>query len=378
MIHILIIKGYFRNSIFYGYVGDLMICIYSPSEKIWGGGQIYIENLCRYMNEKGLATVIATSEPHTFSCPTMTMDSVASKAKRLSSSLDLAKTLRQSGVKVIVLNDLSSLWLAPMFKLQGFKVVSLLHMYLQKKNPAGLGHSTSEYRLLRLSSYFCNKVFSVNKENLQTFPVKVDFVGNFISPWFFSESKASKKYDLAIISRLSKEKNIPLFVKLIERLNSSKAEPIKALILGRGEERESIVKAIKLAGLEDNIELCDWADREELPIVYDSVKCFAITSHHEGFATTLLEAHARGIPAITTKSAGFCAEFIEGFGYTTGISFVPEDVDSLAFQQKVLSLIEHADDYYEPCINKAKIFSEDKVLGQISAGIESLISKNTR
>lgn len=29
-----------------------MICIYSPSEKIWGGGQIYIEGLCRYMNEK--------------------------------------------------------------------------------------------------------------------------------------------------------------------------------------------------------------------------------------------------------------------------------------------------------------------------------------
>lgn len=357
---------------------NLDVCIYSPSENIWGGGQIYIENLCRYMNDKGLNTVIATSEPHTFSCPTMTMDSVASKAKRLSSSLVLAKTLRQSSVKVIVLNDLSSLWLAPMFKLQGFKVISLLHMYLQKKNAAGLGHTSTEYRLLRFSSYFCNKLFSVNKENLQAFPVKVEFVGNFISSWFFGEPKDSKKYDLAIISRLSKEKNIPLFVKIIERLNSSKAEPIKALILGRGEERENIVKAIKLAGLEDNIELRDWAVREELPIVYDSVKCFAITSHHEGFATTLLEAQARGIPAITTKSAGFCAEFIEGFGSTTGISFVPEDVDSLEFQQKVLSLIEHADDYYDTCINKAKIFSEDKVLGQISAGIESLISKKTR
>lgn len=207
-------------------INNLQVCIYSPSENIWGGGQIYIENLCRYMNDKGLTTVIATSEPDTFSCPTITMDSVASKAKRLSSSLYLAKTLKRSGIKIIVLNDLSSLWLAPIFRLQGFKVVSLLHLYLQKRNAAGLGHRDAEYHLLRFSSRFCDKVFSVNKENLQVFPVKIEFVGNFISPWFFGEHKAAKKYDLGIISRLSSEKNIPLFIELISRLNSKSAEPI--------------------------------------------------------------------------------------------------------------------------------------------------------
>lgn len=355
-----------------------MICIYSPSEKIWGGGQIYIEGLCRYMNDKGLPAVIATPEPESFSCPVMTIDSVSSKAKRLSSSFSLAATLKRSGIKIIVLNDLSSLWLAPIFKLYGIKVVSLLHMYLQKKNAVGLGHSDAEYKLLRLSSRFCDKVFSVNKENIQAFPVEVEFVGNFISPWFFGESTVSKKYDLAIISRLSKEKNIPLFIKIIERLNSNRPEPIKALILGRGEEKERIVKEIKLAGLEDSVELRDWADREKLPAVYDSVKCFAITSHHEGFATTLLEAHARGVPAIATKSAGFCAEFIEGFGPTTGITFIPADIDSLDFQQNVLSLIDHSEQYHDICINKALLFSEDKVLGQIVAGIELLLDKNQK
>ena len=349
------------------------ICIYSPSANIWGGGQIYIENLCRYMNDKGLATVIATSEPDSFSCPTMTMDSVASKAKRLSSSLTLAKTLKRSGVKVIVLNDLSSLWLAPIFKLQGFKVVSLLHLYLQKKNAAGLGHSDAEYHLLRFSSHFCDKLFSVNKENLQAFPVKIEFVGNFISPWFFDKSKPNKKYDLGIISRLSSEKNISLFINLISKLKSQSAEPIKALILGRGEEKENIINAIEQAGLQDTIDLRDWADRKDLPKIYDSIKCFAITSHHEGFATTLLEAHARGVPAITTKSAGFCAEFVEGFGGATGISFVPRDVESPQFQQNVLSLIDEADSYFDACINKAALFSEDEVLGKIHKGIGSLI-----
>lgn len=359
-------------------INNISICIYSPSEKIWGGGQIYIENLCRYMNEKGLATAIATSEPETFSCPTITISSVASKAKRLSSSLMLAKKLKRFGIEVIVLNDLSSLWLAAVFRQFGLKVVSLLHIPLQKKGTANLGYSSIEYYLLRTSSYFCNKIFSVNKNNVQAFPVEVEFIGNFISPWFFSDCKASKKYDLAIISRLSKEKNVPLFINLISRLNSQSTQPIKALILGCGEEKENIIKAIKLANLKDSIELKDWADRENLPSIYDSIKCFAITSYHEGFATTLLEAHARGIPAITTKSAGFCAEFVEGFGAATGISFNPEDIESLEFQQKILSFIEHAHDYYDACITKATLFNEDEVLGKITQGIGLLLDKKRR
>lgn len=349
------------------------VCIYSPSENIWGGGQIYIENLCRYMNDNDLPTVIATSEPKSFNAPTIKMASVSSKQKRLLNSFKLAHQLKTSGTKVIVLNDLSSLWLAPIFKASGLKVVSLLHLYLQKKNEAGLGHDIPEYHLLRTSSYFCDLIFSVNKENLDVFPVKVEFVGNFISPWFFGTSSSVKTYDLAVISRLSKEKNIPLFIKLIENLNTLNSRPIKALILGRGEEKEFIENTIKNKGLEEVIHLQEWIERENLPKVYDSVKCFAITSYHEGFATTLLEAHARGVPAISTKSAGFCAEFIEDFGTKTGLSFTPEDVDSPNFQSDVLKLINESEKYYESCINKAKLFNEDKVLGLITNKVKSLL-----
>jgi glycosyltransferase involved in cell wall biosynthesis len=357
-------------------IGDLkMICIYSPSSNIWGGGQIYIENLCRYMNEHGLPTVISTSEPETFSCPTIPMPAVSSKIKRLSTSFNLARSLKNRGIKIIVLNDLSSLWLAPIFRLYGLKVVSLLHIYLQKRNSAGLGHGTIEYYLLKFSSFFCNKIFTVNKENMSVFPKNMEFVGNFISPWFFSSPIQPKKYDIAIISRLSREKNIPLFIKLVAQLNTISSKPIKALILGKGSERETIQKEIEALNLQDNIELRDWADRKDLPAIYDSIKCFAITSHHEGFATTLLEAHARGVPAITTKSAGYCAEFLENLGGVTGLSFIPDDVEDTEFQKKVLVLIDNAQDYHDACISKAKLFSEEKVLGKISTDIGSLLKQ---
>lgn len=352
-------------------------CIYSPSENIWGGGQVYIENLCRYMNDNNLRCFIATSEPKTFNCPTVKIPSVTSKHKRLVNSFRVAIKLKRAGIKFIVLNDLSSLWLAPIFKASGLKVIALLHMYLQKVNSAGLGYSNIEYHLIRNSSYFCDKIFTVNKENLDIFPVQMEFVGNFISPWFFGQSEDPKTYDLGIISRLSREKNIPLFIDLIKNLNVISPYPVKALIVGRGEEKHVIEKSIRENGLQDLIDLQEWVDRKNLPKVYDSIKCFAITSYHEGFATTLLEAHARGVPAISTKSAGFCPEFIEGYGTKTGLSFDIEDVSSLAFQKTVLDLIKNSDSYRDNCIRKAQLFTEDKVLGKIYNGIKPLLNNNT-
>jgi glycosyltransferase involved in cell wall biosynthesis len=356
--------------------GDLMyVYIYSPSEKIWGGGQIYIENLCRYLNETGVSAAVATSEPETFNCPTLRIASVASKLRRLQAAPTLARTLKRQGVQVIVLNDLSSLWLAPVFRAFGLKVVSLLHLYLQRRNAAGLGHGYLEYHLLRFSSHFTHRIFSVNKDNQRSFPVSVEFVGNFISPWFFSASDSeNKQYDIGLVARLSVEKNIPLFVQLVARLNEVSERPIQALIVGRGEEEAKVKQEIARLGMQHHIELQPWVERSDLPAVFDRLKCFAITSHHEGFATTVLEAHARGVPAISTRSAGYCAEFLTNIDPITGLAFDPVEVVSDDFVQRVLELIERHGDYRAHCIEKASLFSEERVLGDICRGIQSLLT----
>ncbi|ERP97572.1 hypothetical protein Q666_04270 [Marinobacter sp. ES-1] len=356
----------------------MTVCIYSPSEKIWGGGQIYIDNLCGYLNRNGMEAVISTSEPDSFSSPTIRMPSVSSKRERLLKAPLLAKSLKTRGVEVIVLNDLSSLWLAPIFRFYGLKVVSLLHLYLQRKNKAGLGHGWLEFHMLRMASRFAHRVYSVNKDNQESFPVSVEFVGNFISPWFFSASGSDEKqYDVGLIARLSAQKNIPLFVKLLARLNDVSERPITGLIVGKGEEEALVRHEVERLGMQELIELRPWVDRQDLPSVYDQLRCFAITSHHEGFATTLLEAHARGIPAITTHSAGYCAEFVEGVDPVTGIAFDPLDVESETFVYDVIDLIENSGSYHEACRLKAEQFTEERVLGHIQAGIESLIGRRS-
>ncbi|WP_370203394.1 glycosyltransferase family 4 protein [Alloalcanivorax venustensis] len=354
----------------------MTVCIYSPSEKIWGGGQIYIDNLCGYLNRNGMEAVISTSEPDSFSSPTIRMPSVSSKRERLLKAPALAKSLKTRGVEVIVLNDLSSLWLAPIFRFYGLNVVSVLHLYLQRKNKAGLGHGWLEFHMLRMASRFAHRVYSVNKDNQKSFPVSVEFVGNFISPWFFGASGSDqKRYDLGLIARLSAQKNIPLFIKLLANLNDVSARPITGLIVGKGEEETLVRHEIERLDMQELVELRPWVDRQDLPSVYDQIRCFAITSHHEGFATTLLEAHARGVPAITTHSAGYCAEFVEGVNPITGIAFDPLDVESDTFIHSLIDLIEDGGSYREACRLKAEQFTEDRVLGHIQAGIESLIGQ---
>jgi len=94
----------------------------------------------------------------------------------------------------------------------------------------------------------------------------------------------------------------------------------------------------------------------------------------KNFATAVLEAHARGVPAISTRSAGYCAEFLTNVDSITRLAFDPLEVASDDFIQSVLKLIEHHEDYRAHCIEKASLFSEERVLGDICRGIQSLLT----
>lgn len=350
-----------------------VIAIYSPSEKIWGGGQIYIEELCRYLNTRGKSAFVLTSEPDSFQCPTIPMSSVACRRRRLLSTIGLSQRLKQMGAGTIVLNDLSCLWLAPVFRMMGFRVLALLHLPLSRRNDAGLGHGPLEYRLLQISAHFCHAIASVNKNNLSIFKSKAVFVGNFVPDWFFGQAeRRGAKYDFVMVTRFSKQKNIGLFIELLANLARYAKRPYTALLVGDGPERKFIDETIAKYGLQDSVTVQSWAHRQELPGVYDQGRCFVISSHHEGFATTLLEAHARGVPAIVTRGAGFCGEFIEGYGKPTGLVFEPDDVRNEAFLQEVCQLVQNYACMAQPCIEKARIFSAPQVLGTIDAQLATL------
>ena len=347
------------------------VMIYSPAYAQWGGGHLYIDILSQYLNKKGFESKIFTSTPQYFKSNCIEIKDGISYKGRLLEAKKVAKEYKSLGYKIVILNDLSSIWLAPIFRLYGFKVFALLHNYLREGDGKGLGHTKLQMAIIKFSAKFCKVIFSVNRENIEVFGAKrVVFVSNFISDWFFKAKRETQKiYDFLIVARLAKQKNIPLFLKILSKLNS-KYGSFNLLIVGEGEEEQNIKDAINKYKLNSVVSMRGWVDREKLPSIYDSAKCFVISSYHEGFATTLLEAHARGLSAIVTKSSGFCAEFVQDYGAKSGIVFDLDDLNRDSFYKEIVDLVKNSHKYRDICLKKAKEFSEDRVLGKIYKVLE--------
>lgn len=334
----------------------MKIVIYSPSSGIWGGGQIYIDQLCDYIGKRGIDACITSCEPKTFQSTSITIPSAASRFDRLGSSLALARKWKKDNFTHVLLNDLASIWLALVFRANGLKVISLLRLrlYLKKRKGNMLGHTFIEYYLIKFSSSFCNRIFSVNKDNINVFGDRVTFIGNFVPDWFYTEGKSRKsikEVDFIYVGRFAVEKNLPLFLDLLKNLNEWTGKSRTALLLGAREQEDFIRERTELLGEIHYVEIQPWKQRQDLPKIYDRSKCFVVSSFHEGFATTLIEAYARGLPSIVTNSSGFCAEFVNGFGVSTGILFEPNDVADDAFVDNVANLVENHKNYSSDCIH---------------------------
>lgn len=342
------------------------VVILSTSEGIWGGSQIFNGGLCNYLAAHELDAVLATPRADLYSCPTTTIGSIAGRLDRFLVALSLAKEMKKTGAQAVILDDLSGLWLAPVFRLFGLRVFAILHLQLKKKDKWGHGHSRLSFQLLRISSLFVHHLFSVGKANVDVFPKAVEFIGNYVPDSFFVETLDKRKiYDLGAVTRLASQKNLGLLLHLVANLNKVSLRPISCAVVGEGPEKDSLTELATQLNLSECVTFLPWATRESVPSVLDQMRCFAITSRHEGFATTLLESHARGVPAIVTETSGFCPEFVTGYGHPTGIVFAETDVDSEAFLSSVLSLIDSYRSYENHCISKASEFSQSNVLGRI-------------
>ena len=353
-------SGWGSPSALYGVV------ILSTSEGIWGGSQVFNESLCRYLEKQGFDAILATSCPELYACRSLELESIGNRTDRARVAFKLAVRMRRVGAKAVILDDLSGLWLAPIFRLFGLKVFSILHIQLKRRDRWGFGHNWISFKLLQLSSRFVHHTFSIGRANVESFPIPVEFIGNFVGPSFFDGSSTkSKRFDLGTVARLSPEKNLSLLLHLVAGLNKTSTRPIRCAIVGDGPDKEELFQLSKELDLSKLVKFLPWGSQSEVRNVLDEIRCFAITSRHEGFATTILESHARGLPALVTNTSGFCPEFVSGYGHSTGLVFDEKDVDSVSTLESILSLIDAHEIYRSQCISKAALFSESIVLEKI-------------
>ena len=116
------------------------------------------------------------------------------------------------------------------------------------------------------------------------------------------------KFIILMLSRLEKEKNIPLAISALKEV--VKVFPKTGLlIVGDGSERKTLRRKARSAGLEEQIIFKKWTD--DTFSYYKTADVFLSTSWYEGYGLTLAEAILARCPILTTK-VGIVGEILSG------------------------------------------------------------------
>jgi len=134
---------------------------------------------------------------------------------------------------------------------------------------------------------------------------------------------------VGIVGRLVPVKNHKMFLEAANLLSGLLEDKfkIKYLIVGDGEERQSLEEYAKKLGLGDDAIFCGW--REDTADIYSDLDIAGLTSLNEGTPVALIEALAAGRPVVATNVGGVADVVKDG---VNGYLVAPADVQAFALR----------------------------------------------
>ena len=168
----------------------------------------------------------------------------------------------------------------------------------------------------------------------------------FRKKWNLKENEIA----IGIIGRLVPIKNHKFFIDAIQEVLKNSKVPIRAFIVGDGEEKQNIINYIKNKNLDFSLNynpatfhLTSWI--KEIDRVNSGMDIICLTSLNEGTPVSLIEAQASRKPIVSTKTGG-----IENIVLENKTALLSEKNDLHNFSKNLLSLINDS--------NKRKLFSK--------------------
>ena len=110
---------------------------------------------------------------------------------------------------------------------------------------------------------------------------------------------APRTSDVVFVGRLIAHKHVDVLVEAIALVREMHPL-ISCVIIGEGPERASIEEKIKTLRLENAVQIVNGISNSALYGLMKASRMLVLPSTREGFGLTVLEAHAAGIPVITT------------------------------------------------------------------------------
>lgn len=114
---------------------------------------------------------------------------------------------------------------------------------------------------------------------------------------------------LGSLCRLYPIKGLELVIEALAELHDV---DVRFEIVGDGVSRESLQELARQRGVLDRVTFHGFVDPDRKYEILAGCDVFALTSHHEGFPLTLLEAMHLGLPLVVTESGGHMDYFKDG------------------------------------------------------------------
>ena len=184
------------------------------------------------------------------------------------------------------------------------------------------------------------------------FKLPFEFCPNVITDDFFIEpadiQKSSDVFQFVNVAILEPRKNQKLIIEAFAK--KFKDQPkFKLVIAGDGKLRESLIRRAKDLGVSSQCEILGFQPRQKIIELLDASHCFVLSSHTETFGVVIIEAMARGLPAISSRIDG-PTEIINN---QNGLFFEPDNETDLA--EKMEEMVRNYESYNpETIINSVK------------------------
>jgi glycosyltransferase involved in cell wall biosynthesis len=109
---------------------------------------------------------------------------------------------------------------------------------------------------------------------------------------------------LLFVGRFNAFKNVEKLVDAVANLKDLGVEDFELHLIGEGERRPVVERAVVAKGLTRQVQFLGWIDRERLVERYRQADIFVTATTWEGMPNTVLEGMACGLPVIATRASG--------------------------------------------------------------------------
>lgn len=238
------------------------------------------------------------------------------------------------------------------------------------------GNVSKEVEEMSIAYRYADRVICVSQALADSLKKKFQLdsivIHNMVSDSFFKSARISRNdnhFSFIAIGAFRKNKGFDILVDAFA--NGRFPENVCLNIVGDGEERELVESKIRTYHLSNQVKLLGTKTPDEVNDLLCHSDCFVLSSRLETFAIVVIEAMAKGLPVIATRSGG-PETFLQP---EHGLLVEKENVKDLSEAMKYI--ISHYTEYDSNLIRKYcyEHFSQEVIANQIVNVYDRVLSR---